>query len=118
MHYRKLRACQVAHELAREVAQATRDFPYYERFELTSQLRRAVLSAPTNLVEGQARFGAKEALRFSRIAAASLAEVEYLLSRAFELGYLPDGEYQRLERLRTHASRVVYRLIRGLDAAR
>jgi|RifCSP13_3_1023840.scaffolds.fasta_scaffold434307_1 four helix bundle protein len=55
--YRSLKAWQVAHRLAREVAAITKKFPRQERFELTAQLRRAATSAPANLVEGYVRFG-------------------------------------------------------------
>ncbi len=98
--YRDLKAWQVAHQLTVAVDEATRHFPKHERFELTSQLRRAALSAPTNLVEGRARFGSAEYLRFVRIAAASLAEVE---------------DYEKLEAMRRSASFLVHRLARALD---
>lgn len=116
-YYTQLRAWQVSHELAKAVAEITRVFPREERFELTSQLRRAALSVPTNLAEGQARFGSREALRHARIAAGSLAEVDYLLLFAHECGYLPKVDYVRLLRLRRHASRLVYKLSRALDDA-
>lgn len=116
MHYSTLRAWQAAHRLALEVARATRRFPQHERFGLTSQLRRAALSAPTNLVEGQARYGSREALRFARIAAASLLETDYLLLFAHECGYLSREEHTRLADLRSQASRLVYALAKSLQA--
>jgi four helix bundle protein len=116
MHYSSLKAWQVAHRLALEVANATRSFPRHERFELASQLRRASLSAPTNLVEGQARYGSREALRFTLIAAASLLETDYLLLFALESGYLSENEHARLAELRSQASRLVYRLARSLQS--
>ena len=113
--YRDLKAWQVAHQLTVAVDEATRHFPKHERFELTSQLRRAALWAPTNLVEGRARFGSAEYLRFVRIAAASLAEVDYLLLRAHEQGYLAKSDYEKLEAMRRSASFLVHRLARALD---
>ena len=53
--HESLTVWQVAHKLALEVTRATIAFPRHERFELTSQLRRAALSVPCNLVEGRAR---------------------------------------------------------------
>lgn len=85
---------------------------------MTAQLRRAALSVPTNLAEGQGRFGTREALRYTRIAAGSLAEVDYLLFYARERGYLDPDEYAHLMQLRQHASRLIVRLIRALAIAR
>ncbi len=103
MHYSSLKAWKAAHHLALEVVKATRAFPTHERYELTSQLRRAALSAPANLVEGQARYGSREALRFARIAAASLLEADYLLLFALESGYLSRDEHARS--LQVHCAR-------------
>ncbi|MDH3458657.1 MAG: four helix bundle protein [Gemmatimonadota bacterium] len=116
-YYRDLKAWQVAHTLALEVSRAANQFPPHERFELASRLRRAALSVPTNIAEGQARYGAREALRYTRIASGSLTEVDYLLLFAREKGYLDQPAYRRLDDLRTHAARLVIRLIRSLQQA-
>ena len=113
-HYRSLRAWQIAHELALAVTLAADAFPARERFELTSQLRRAVLSVPTNLAEGQGRFGKREALRFARIAAGSLTEVDYLLFFAKERGYLSTRNYEQLSEKHANANRIITKLIRSL----
>jgi four helix bundle protein len=114
--YASLQAWKLAHRLAVEVARATLRFPSHERFELASQLRRAALSAPTNLAEGSARYGSRDYARFVRIAIASLAEVEYLLYFSREMDYLPVAEYRRLDDLRRHANALMVRLVRRLDA--
>jgi carbamoyl-phosphate synthase large subunit len=116
-YYRSLNAWQAAHEFAKAVAAATRRFPRDERYELTSQLRRAAVSAPANLAEGQGRFGAREALRHTRIAAASLVEADYLLLYALECGYVSRDESDRLMRLREQARRLVHGLATSLDRA-
>jgi four helix bundle protein len=115
--YSSLRAWQLAHQLATDVARVTARFPAHERFELASQLRRAALSAPTNLVEGSARYGSGEYARFVRIAIASLAEVEYLLYFAHEMQFLSAADYHRLDELRRHANALMVRLARRLDAS-
>jgi four helix bundle protein len=102
--YTDLVAWKACHRLALAVVAATNAFPRHERFELTSQLRRAALSAPTNLVEGHVRFGPREFLRFVRIAAGSLAEVDYLLLFARENDYLTADRYESLVGLRREAS--------------
>ena len=70
----------VVHRLTREV------FPTAERYELSSQLRRAAYSVPANIVEGFARQYRKEKFHFLSIASASLAEVGYGLHAAHRLG--------------------------------
>jgi len=116
-YYRSLKAWQAAHEFAKAVAAATKRFPSDERYGLTSQLRRAAVSAPANLAEGQGRFGAREALRHTRIAAASLVEADYLLLFALECGYVGRDDYDRLMQLRKQASRLVHGLAKSLDRA-
>ena len=113
--YETLKAWQASHALARAVCEAVRTFPSCERFELTSQLRRAAISAPANLAEGRARYGSKEYLRYVRIAAASLAEVDYLLLFAQESGYLTLEDFEQLRGLRRRATMLVHRLAGALD---
>ena len=66
----------------------TKSFPSKERYGLTSQLRRAVLSVTTNIAEGSKRHTNPEYSRFLNIAEGSLAEAEYLLMVSRDLGYL------------------------------
>jgi four helix bundle protein len=116
--YRSLVAWQVAHELALEIGRVIRKFPPSERFELTSQLRRAALSVPTNLAEGRGTFGSRSFLRYVRIAASSLAEVDYLLLYSRDMGYLPAEPYDRLCQLRARTAFLVWRLAKGLQRPR
>lgn len=112
--YRRLVVWQKADELAFRVYSATREFPPDEAYGLTSQLRRAVLSVPTNIAEGHARQGRKELKQFLHIALGSLAEVEYLLSFAARLGYVTTDNYESLERLRAEVGRLLWGLVRKL----
>jgi len=84
-----LRVWRVSHELALEVGRAALKFPVHERYCLAAQLRRAVLSVPTNIVEGYALWGSPSYLRHLRIALGSLAETQYLLL------YARDSEYMQ-----------------------
>jgi four helix bundle protein len=113
--YRSLVAWQIAHQLALEIGRVTRKFPKDERYELTSQLRRAALSAPTNLAEGRGSIGTRNFLRYVRIAATSLAEVDYLLLYSSDMGYLPRERYEELRQLHARAAFLVWRLARGLE---
>jgi len=71
-----------------ELYRITGGFPAEERFALTSQLRRAATSVPTNIAEGSRRQG--------NIAQGSVAEVEYLLILSRDLGYIPPTAFDRL----------------------
>ena len=85
---------QRADDLFIEVHQLThRKFPREEKYELSSQMRRAAYSVPANIVEGTERDHPKESLHFCSFASASLAEVGYGLHAAKRLGYLRPDEY-------------------------
>jgi four helix bundle protein len=87
--YRSLVAWQRADDLFFRVHEITKkQLPKEERYELTSQIRRAALSVPTNIVEGTARFNSGERVQFLRTSWASLIELGYLLYVAERLQYL------------------------------
>ncbi len=94
--FRNLTVWRKAHRLALAVYEASGDFPKDERYGLTSQLRRAVISIPTNIAEGCGRQGDPEFARFLSFAMGSASETEYLLLLANELGLLNDDTYRRL----------------------
>ncbi len=99
--YKKIIAWQSAHMFALKVYEISKLFPKEELYGITSQLRRAALSVPVNIVEGTARQGQRELKNFLNIALGSLAEAEYLLEFCREIGYISLEEYDRLEELRS-----------------
>ncbi len=116
MNYKKLTVWQKADELALEVYRATKTFPKDEIYGLTSQLRRAALSVPTNIVEGYARNGDKELGRFVSIALGSLAETEYLIEFSLKLEYLKAADFERLETLRAEVGKLLWNFYRKVQA--
>ena len=112
--YKKLVTWQKADELAFQIYLETKKFPKDELYGITSQLRRAAISVPTNIVEGQGRQGKKELKQFINIALGSLAETEYLLEFCLRLKYLNEESYQRLENLRDRTGGLLWRLYRSL----
>ncbi|MDD5706477.1 MAG: four helix bundle protein [Kiritimatiellae bacterium] len=88
----KLKAFQIADEIALMVYQVTRDFPKEEMYGMTAQIRRAAVSVPSNIVEGCARQSQGEYVRFLDIAFGSLREMGYQMSLAVRLGYVPVAE--------------------------
>jgi len=84
----KLRAFELADALTIAVYRATQAFPRDEIFGLTSQLRRAAVSIPSNIVEGCARHSEAEYLHFLDMAYGSAREVEYQIGLSHRLGFL------------------------------
>jgi four helix bundle protein len=112
--YTKLNAWQAAHRLTLRIYGLTRSWPDAERYGVTSQIRRAAVSIPTNIAEGSARKGPNEFRRFLDVAGGSHAEVEYLLRLATELEYLdPSDSAQVLEQC-AEVGRLLWGLHRSL----
>lgn len=86
-NYRDLFAWQKAMDLVESVYRATRDWPKEEMYGLTNQVRRAVISVPANMAEGQGRSSTREFARYLSIAMGSLYEVETYASVAQRLRY-------------------------------
>lgn len=114
--HEKLLAWKLCHQLVLAIYRATQDWPVQERYGLTTQIRRAASSAPTNIAEGAAKHGRKEYRRFLDIALGSLAETAYLLMLARDLGILSMCEWESLDNLRRRAGGLTWRLARALDA--
>lgn len=75
-------------QLAKNLYEVTKQFPSEEKFGLISQLRRAVVSIPSNIAEGYCRSGQKEKIHFLSISIGSLAEVETQIILSQELGFI------------------------------
>lgn len=110
MPYEKFEAWRVTHQLALEVYRVTSKWPVSERYQLTSQTRRAALSAPTNIAEGAAKRGVREFRRYLDISLGSLSELSYLLRFSRDCGILSETSYSALEELRKQAGVVTWRL--------
>ncbi len=94
--FRKLKVWQKAHQFALSVYQASAGFPDEERFGLTSQVRRAAVSIPSNIAEGCGRETNAELRRFLFVAMGSASEVDYQLQLARDLHFLESAIYQSL----------------------
>ena len=96
--YRELEVWQLAMSLAEDVYGTLKALPNDERFALTSQLRRAVVSIPSNIAEGTGRMAVKEQIHFLEIAFGSLMEVYCQLQIAVDLGYISQEDLQAAKR--------------------
>jgi four helix bundle protein len=115
-HYKDLIAWQKAMKLVTRVYALTDAFPRRELFGLTSQLRRAAVSIPSNIAEGQARFSHKEFVHFLRNARGSLAEVETQVLIARDLHYIGASEADRLSADVNEISRILMALTGAIQA--
>jgi len=95
--YRELLVWQKAKALAVHTYTATANLPRAEIYGLTSQIRRAVVSVPSNIAEGQGRLTAGEFRHFLGQARGSLLEAETQLAIALDLGFLKQCAYEQLE---------------------
>jgi four helix bundle protein len=96
-NHERLKVFQMADALAVEVYQRTARFPAAERFGMQSQLRRAAVSVPTNIVEGAARRTSKELSQFISVALGSASETRYLLGLANRIGLMSKVDHDELE---------------------
>lgn len=108
-----LQAYQQAHKLFLAVHKATATWPAQERYALAAQIRRAAFSVPANIVEGQAKKGAGEFRKSLDISLGSLAEVQYTLQAAFDLGIITAEEWIALDTLSDEAGRPLWGLYRS-----
>jgi len=92
--YTELEVWKKSRELVKEVYVLTKGFPPEEIYSLTSQLRRAVISIPSNIAEGVARSHYKETLQFLHIARGSVYEVETQIYLAFDLDYIDKNQLE------------------------
>ena len=110
----KLRAFEMADEVVVLIYQATAMFPKEEIYGLTSQMRRAAVSVPSNIGEGCARDSQADYLRFLHIAFGSLRELRYQTDLSRRLGFLCNQEATLIEPKIFEAEKVLNGLIRAL----
>lgn len=110
----KLRAFELANEIAVLIYKVTKSFPKDELYGLTSQMRRAAVSVPSNIVEGCARESQIEYLRFLEIAFGSLRELHYQYKLAGQLSYIMDSNNLEYEQKIIETEKVLSALLRAL----
>lgn len=96
-NYKDLIVWKKAHKLVLYVYKVTKNFPPEEKFNLTSQIRRAGTSIPTNIAEGCERFTQPDFAKYLQDALGSAQEVEYLSFLSFELDYLVEDDFKKLD---------------------
>jgi four helix bundle protein len=116
-HYKELIVWQKAMTLAKTVYRLTEKFPGDERYGMTSQMRRAAVSIPSNIAEGQARRNTKEFLQFLFHARGSLAELETQMLLSADLGYARADDVRSVEDALTEIQKMLAGIQRKLSNA-
>ncbi len=101
-------------DLALEIYRYTQNFPKHELYGLTSQLRRAAVSVPSNIAEGKGRSSDKELILFLHHSRGSLLELETQVFIASELAYIEESQAKRLLRQVENLARALNALINSL----
>jgi four helix bundle protein len=98
-----------------EIYKSTKTFPADERFGLTSQLRRAAVSVPSNIGEGKRRKRQKAFAHHLDIALGSQGELEVQLEIAKRVGFLPENDYVRLQAQTEEVGRMLNGLLSSIQ---
>lgn len=95
--FKTLIVWEKAHGLVLDIYTVTKSYPKDELFALVSQMRRASVSIPANIVEGYKRKTDKETVRFLNISDASLEELKYFIILSHDLNYITKEQFEELE---------------------
>ena len=117
-HYRELKVWQKGRLLVKCVYELTARFPKEERYGLVAQMRRAAVSVPSNIAEGQARQGTGEFLMFLSHASGSLAELDTQLLLSVDLAMASDAEIRPCASLIEELQRMLSAMRRSLQRNR
>jgi four helix bundle protein len=112
--YKKLKVFRVIDDLVVNIYKATASFPKSELFGLTSQMRRAAVSVPANIVEGAARRTDSEFANFLNISYGSLAELRYFIDLSLRLEYFDTPTHDHLAEKADEASRMLNGLMKSV----
>lgn len=108
-------AWKKGHKLVILVYGVIQDFPSKEKFGLSSQMGRCVVSITSNIAEGFSRSGKKEKIQFYRIALGSLTELQNQLIVAKDIGYIPVEKFREIADQSVEVAKLINGLIKGID---
>ena len=114
--FKRLQVWEKSHGLTLKVYDLTSRFPREEVYGLTSQIRRACASIPTNIAEGCGRGSSPDFARFLQIAMGSASETEYLILLARDLKYINASQYLELTDAIVRVKKMLTALLRSIKA--
>jgi four helix bundle protein len=116
MHnYKELKVWQKGRELVKFIYKLTKNFPKEELYALTSQVRRAIVSVPSNIAEGAGHFSSKEFSRFLEIAYASTCELDTQIILSFDLSFISEDELKNFNICIEEIQKMLSGLIKSLE---
>ena len=113
--FKDLVVWQKAYQLCLNVYRITAPFPNEEKFRLTSQLRRAAVSIPSNIAEGYGRKTNPDSIKFLYVSYGSIREQETQIMLAEDLGYMENGPRQNVLNITVEVERMLKGLITSLE---
>ncbi len=113
--HKELIVWQKSMSLVMRIYALTKEFPEYEQFNLTSQLRRCVVSLPSNIAEGYGRKTKKEFVRFLKISYGSSSELETQVEISYRLDFISETEYNEVVLLITEVRKMLNKLISSIS---
>lgn len=113
--FKQLQVWQKGIEIVKDIYLITKKFPPEEQYGLTSQMRRAAISIPSNIAEGFKRYHAKEYKQFLHIALGSAAELETQLIISMELNFINRSELGDISEKIDHVSKMLASLLNKLN---
>lgn len=116
--FRQLKVWEKSPQLALAVYKASKEFPKEELYGLTSQIRRASMSIPTNIAEGCGKYTDADFAKFLQMAMGSASETEYQLILARDLEFLPNNSYEKLHNDVEEVKRVLASLLNTIRTDR
>lgn len=114
--FRKLRVWEQSHQLTLLLYSQTKTFPNEEKYGITSQIRRAVASIPTNIAEGCGKISDKDFARYLNISFGSASELEYLMILSKDLDYISSDMFLTISTEIIAIKKQLYHLIKKLNA--
>ena len=114
-NYKELKVWQKAYTLCLQIYGVTKHYPVEERFGLSSQVRRAGVSVPSNIAEGYGRKSTREYVQFLYVSYGSICEIETQLLLAKDLHYLKEISFVELNSILREVERMLKALIRSLE---
>jgi four helix bundle protein len=113
--FKSLIAWQKAYALTLDIYKVSGNFPKEEIYAMTSQIRRAAVSIPSNIAEGYERNHRKEYLHFLSVAKGSLGEIETQLLLAKDLNYIKESLHAEIDAKRSEVGRLLTGLLKSLS---
>jgi four helix bundle protein len=115
-NYKELKVWQKSYGLCLEIYRITAKFPKEERYGLTSQIRRSIVSIPSNIAEGYGRKTTKDYIRMLYISYGSVCELETQILLAGDLDLIEKGEWGTLNKDIAEIERMLKALIKSLES--